>query len=974
MREFLRIVALCAAAAALPACNGSSSSGDAGGGSTAPGDGSDAVGRVFTIEPGDNTTDEALAAFFQAGPGDTIEFGCGFFEFSTGLVMQGTENVVITGCGRDETVLSFRDSDTAEGFLAINVRGLVVEDLTVADTPGDGIKIKGGDFVTYRDARVIWSSADRPITAENYQTAMQFECPASPHAQPTYQPSSSNGRYGIYPVQSRNVLIDNVESIGASDAGLYVGQSDDVIMRNSRAAYNVAGFEIENTRGADMYGNLGECNTVGYIVYDLPELSQYGRITRMYDNVARNNNNENFAAGGIVSQVPSGSGLITLAYDQIEVFDNTFEDHRTGSIIITSYELIGMPNDRRMDVYDEALHIHDNVFRDGGYNPPLPDIEQVVLGDDISTLLPTLVRLKNGGFGAHIVWDGLYDELDGDCPYPENAEGEDAPADERGKPELKGGDPNPDCRYNAYKFDAQGQRKRPEMFICIENNSFSQTLEPLVPNYVNFHGLEGLEPVLGLVDGLGDPQSLLQDPLGVLTGTVEGIPGLLDALTPDRDMGPHNCQARYGRTLPPLPETTIPEYQPPDDIGERPSEEEILAVCEQDSGDAINREALAYDCPRLAHYNLFTDPGDPRSTPRGGGVPFDLNTQLFSDYAVKYRVAFLPPGGNGKFEPAQYKDAQDGANESYRFPLGTVIAKTFAFPDDSAGTEDVVETRLLIKREGHNGQPIWTGLAYIWETAADGTRVAKLSYGGGTAAVSWHYQDENTGQLYQGSTESYAIPHANQCLTCHANDDRTAGSAPIGPKPRNLNKPYDYDGDGSVNQIKYWRDRGMLVGGPADLAIDGSGVATAVERHPVFNQPGDSGHGAGSDADVEARVRAYLEVNCQHCHNPRGVASNTGLYLDSVREVDTSYGICKTPTAAGSGSGGYDYDIEPGSANTSILTFRMGSNDPEAKMPTISRSVVHAEGLNLVRGWIDQVVDDSYEGAEQCGSSGGLPF
>jgi hypothetical protein len=165
-----------------------------------------------------------------------------------------------------------------------------------------------------------------------------------------------------------------------------------------------------------------------------------------------------------------------------------------------------------------------------------------------------------------------------------------------------------------------------------------------------------------------------------------------------------------------------------------------------------------------------------------------------------------------------------------------------------------------------------------------------------------------------------------------------------------------------ANQIAYWVDHNLLTGAPADLDVDANTmIATKVERIPYFNVPGDGGDTANSDADIEQRIRGYLEVNCAHCHNEGGAASNTGLYLDYFRAVNSSYGICKTPTAAGAGSDGRPHDIQPGSVSESIMPFRMGSDDVEAKMPPIAHSVVHDEALELLNEWIENVVDSEYE-------------
>jgi uncharacterized repeat protein (TIGR03806 family) len=537
------------------------------------------------------------------------------------------------------------------------------------------------------------------------------------------------------------------------------------------------------------------------------------------------------------------------------------------------------------------------------------------------------------------------------------------PAWPSGKPEHTNEHPNPACHYNAYKFDEEGERKMPEWFMCIHDNDFSADST----KYMNFHGQQGLE-VLDLLGNLSGE---------ALINVVRGLPGLVAS----KDIEVHNCQARFGKQLEPLAPVVIPPFKPSGNASPAPSDAEISRLCNaQPQGGGLNRGALDVNCPRLDQYNLFEDDEDPTSRPNGDGVPYALNSKLFTDYAAKYRVVFLPPG-----EKAIYKSAAvDGPNAAIQFPVGTVIAKTFSFPDQTAGVEIPVETRLLIKRRGSNGQVRWDGLPYVWETGTDGKRVARLSLGGGQKSVKWDYNDADSGALHKGATAGYQIPHANQCITCHANDDAEAGSAPIGPKVRHLNRVYKSDSpmesaqaDHPVslsNQIDYWCRNGLLSGCPTDLGLNDKQIATKLERVPVFNIPGDSGKAAGSKEDVEARVRAYLEINCQHCHNPRGAASNTGLYLDTLRKVDTNYGICKGVTAAGGeGTGGRDYDIHPANAGNSVIPFRMGTNDVTARMPPIARSVTHDEAVALVEQWINTVVDNTYDGADACrGGFGGF--
>lgn len=245
--------------------------------------------------------------------------------------------------------------------------------------------------------------------------------------------------------------------------------------------------------------------------------------------------------------------------------------------------------------------------------------------------------------------------------------------------------------------------------------------------------------------------------------------------------------------------------------------------------------------------------------------------------------------------------------------------------------------------------------------------------------MSWHFTNQQTGELMAGSSDNYSIPNANQCITCHSNDDQEAGAAPIGPKPRNLNRAYRPESDfmglqgqagfPRTNQLKAWADMGVLTNLP-ETTIDESGVATNIERLPHWDVPGDSGAEPGSAEDIEKRLRAYLEVNCQHCHNDRGAASNTGYYLDHYRVIDAGYGICKKPTATGGGSCGRQHVVVPGEPSESIVSCRLeNATDPQRKMPPIAKSVSHKEAVELLNTWISTVVDSSYENADACGGS-----
>jgi len=310
---------------------------------------------------------------------------------------------------------------------------------------------------------------------------------------------------------------------------------------------------------------------------------------------------------------------------------------------------------------------------------------------------------------------------------------------------------------------------------------------------------------------------------------------------------------------------------------------------------------------RLSAWRLFT--GDPAALkPNAGVVPYDLNTPLFSDYATKYRFVWMPPGTS-----ATYNDT-----EVFDFPKGTIFSKTFAFPDaDHAGRQRIIETRLLVK-----GSAGWVTLPYVWN--AEQTE-AVLDVAADPATVHWTHP---SGTRY---TIDYAIPNTNQCKGCH---DRSKVVTPIGLKARNLNKDFDYP-EGRANQLAYWTRIGYLKGAPAP---------DQAPKLAVWDDPGSG--------TLDSRARAYLEINCAHCHNPRGPASNTGLYLTAAQTDPMRMGLCKVPVSAGQGSGELLFDVVRGKPEESILVHRMESTTPKIMMPELGRSMVHQEGLALIREWI----------------------
>jgi uncharacterized repeat protein (TIGR03806 family) len=304
--------------------------------------------------------------------------------------------------------------------------------------------------------------------------------------------------------------------------------------------------------------------------------------------------------------------------------------------------------------------------------------------------------------------------------------------------------------------------------------------------------------------------------------------------------------------------------------------------------------------------------------PKEGVMPYELNTPLFSDYAVKYRTIWMPTG-----TAAAYNDSA-----ALDFPVGTIVTKSFGFRDDmrkAAPAVKWVETRVFVRQAAG-----WKGVSYAWN---DAQTSATVNYGGGAVPVSWI--DES------GATVStdYMVPNGNQCTECHSQHDPVANAdvtTLIGPKARNLNRDHAYP-TGTENQLAHMAVVGMLTGAPAD-------PATQAPKLPVWNDP--------STGTTDERARAYLEVNCAHCHSATGFARTTGLFLGVNQTQWSSLGVCKPPVAVGEATGGFLYDVVPGDPDHSILTYRVGSTQPATMMPQIGRSVTDAQGEQLMRDWI----------------------
>ncbi len=320
--------------------------------------------------------EELLNALIMAEPGSVIEIPEGTFECDTPLSLS-VDNVTVRGKGIDKSILLFGSQTTGAEGLMISSNHSTLEDFTIRNTKGDGIKWNSVDGITVRRMRVDWTEG--PIT--------------------------SHGAYGFYPVLSRNILIEDSYASGALDSGIYVGQSESVIVRRNHVSKNIAGIEIENTEHADVYDNLVTQNTAGILVFNLPGLSRYGRYTRVFNNTLIANNAKNEAPiGNALSDVPGGTGLMIFANKNVEVFHNRFEDHHTAHIVLANYLLSQRPtDDKNYDPYPKSLFLYENTATGGGTNPQ----------GGSSKLSQEFIAEVQRNFGLpfpSILYDGLVDE------------------------------------------------------------------------------------------------------------------------------------------------------------------------------------------------------------------------------------------------------------------------------------------------------------------------------------------------------------------------------------------------------------------------------------------------------------------------------------------------------------------------------------------------------------------------------------
>jgi parallel beta-helix repeat protein len=315
-----------------------------------------------------------LEQLINAEDGTTITLPAGNYSMNGSLWLDGKNDITIKGAGINQTTITFKDqTEGAEGIKITDCTNVILSDFTVQDSKGDLIKTQNVNGITFLNVKTEW----------------------------TGKPDKNNGAYGLYPVQCQNVVIDGCVAIGASDAGIYVGQSDKIVVKNSKAINNVAGIEIENSTNADVFDNEAYGNTGGILVFDLPGLiKKKGGNVRIFNNNIHDNNYKNFAPkGNIVGMVPPGTGVMILATSDVQIYDNEIVNNRSFSLVIASYYITeNKIKDEEYDPYPYRIYVRDNNFVSSKKKPTFKN------------KLAALVRLKYKKTTPSILYDGITDE------------------------------------------------------------------------------------------------------------------------------------------------------------------------------------------------------------------------------------------------------------------------------------------------------------------------------------------------------------------------------------------------------------------------------------------------------------------------------------------------------------------------------------------------------------------------------------
>ena len=331
-----------------------------------------AAARTISVKAGTPDANEKLQeALILAEPGDVVELSAGVWKLTDGLSLD-VNNVTVRGTGTKDgegSILDFSGQQGAGEGLLVTSDDVFLTNFAVLNTRGDGIKSKGADRIVYHQLRVEWTAG----------------------------PKATNGAYGVYPVESSDVLIDSVYVRGASDAGIYVGQSKNIVVRDSIATENVAGIEIENSFDADVHDNIATKNTGGILVFDLPNLPQQGgHNVRVFENIVTDNSTPNFAPkGNIVASVPTGTGVLIMANRNVEIFGNVFDQNGTANVMIVGYRYD--QKDAKYQPLPKAIVVRGNQHGKAGYAPAFAG------GAEIAAAM--------GGAILPVLWDGAGDAI-----------------------------------------------------------------------------------------------------------------------------------------------------------------------------------------------------------------------------------------------------------------------------------------------------------------------------------------------------------------------------------------------------------------------------------------------------------------------------------------------------------------------------------------------------------------------------------
>lgn len=857
--------------------------------------------------------------------GDVITLPAGCFKMTGQLTISNKKDLVLRGSGIDKTYLDFSNvGGSTDGISISSGENITISDLQVSEASKNGIKADNVDGLILRDVAAIWLEVPRARDEDG----------------------NLRGTYGLYPVKSTNVLIEDTWSYGSADAGIYVGQTIGAVLRNNVAEMNIAGLEVENSSSVDVYENLVIGNTGGLLLFDLPGATTIGRMAndvRFFDNEVRDNNLGNYVDTtclngpgncGVVGTVPPGTGVVILSGSNGEFFNNTFTNHDSLAVAMTSYLLINgdpsaygqiAPNGAGgVDTNSETgaivegwnpvptnMYFHDNVIENVGSNPSGALIEDMILAYTVKE--QAFPAIFYDGAGESLIRAGMFTDLKNGLDYF-NANSLLNPAS---------GNVNWDYLTNFTEADSNCviNNKGASVGILVDNTS-GEGIMRYMANPANADFLYDNSDDNLLVAGCESKQSL-----AVNSVTIDG--------------------KEYGHGIDdPDEEAPIVPDTPKDIVGNN----FCTAAGSDINWNAINRPEAYFgeNCVNLSDYRLFVDDADPTTglniSGAGKGTSYEMNVELFTDYARKYRFVVMPDGV-AESTKAQYRE-----QEVLDLPIGTVLIKTFVLPSDTSNAkgvnEEIIETRLLIRRfPTADNESGWVALPYVWNDAKTDATLSAV-------AVPFERTIKHDGI---DLPFTYEVPSRNQCTLCHNNSETIAdtdvdGSAvtqgkgflPIGPKVRNMNSLFDF-GSGDINQLTQWENLGLLTL-PSGRTLD------ALPKTPEL----DTEDGlttlelaALTDNEIEDFTKAYLDVNCAHCHRTGGKQETSPIKFEYWRPGNTTMGIC----AQGVTYDDQTYIVNTESAENSALRYRLNLASGNM-MPELGRHLVHKEGIELIDAWI----------------------